>query len=79
VIDPVRRRCPDDVLACSEAPVLRTWADPAAYDIAARRIAHMFHENFEAYADGVSDAVRRAGPIWAEGVGEVKVTGPGEG
>ena len=28
-----------------------TWADPAEYDAAARRIARMFHENFEAYAD----------------------------
>src|SRR3972149_3579334 len=42
-----------------------TWADPAAYDVAAKRIANMFHENFEAYADGVSDAVRRGGPSWA--------------
>jgi hypothetical protein len=39
-----------------------TWSDPAAYDAAAKRIAHMFHENFAAYADGVSRAVRNAGP-----------------
>src|SRR5262249_11112866 len=40
-----------------------TWSDPAAYDAAAKRIAHMFHENFGAYADGVSHAVREAGPV----------------
>jgi phosphoenolpyruvate carboxykinase (ATP) len=56
-----------------------TWSDHAAYDVAARKIAHMFHENFEAYASGVSKAVREAGPIRADDVGEVPVTGPGEG
>jgi phosphoenolpyruvate carboxykinase (ATP) len=39
-----------------------TWADPAAYDVKARELAGMFAENFEDYADGVSEAVRRAGP-----------------
>jgi phosphoenolpyruvate carboxykinase (ATP) len=39
-----------------------TWSDPAAYDEKARELAHMFAENFEDYADGVSDAVRAAGP-----------------
>ena len=56
-----------------------TWADPDAYDAAARRIAHMFHENFEAYADGVSAAVRAAGPVDFRNVGDVKVSAPGEG
>jgi phosphoenolpyruvate carboxykinase (ATP) len=56
-----------------------TWPDPAAYDAAALRIANMFHENFEAYAEGVSDAVRRAGPIRADDAGEVSAAGPGEG
>jgi phosphoenolpyruvate carboxykinase (ATP) len=56
-----------------------TWADPAAYDTAARRIAHMFHENFEAYAEGVSEAVRAAGPIDPRDAGEVKMSAPGEG
>jgi phosphoenolpyruvate carboxykinase (ATP) len=39
-----------------------TWADPAAYDLKARELAAMFSENFEEYADGVSEAVRKAGP-----------------
>jgi phosphoenolpyruvate carboxykinase (ATP) len=56
-----------------------TWDDPAAYDVAARKIAHMFHENFEAYAGGVSAAVRDAGPIRVDDAGEVKVSAPGEG
>jgi phosphoenolpyruvate carboxykinase (ATP) len=56
-----------------------TWADPAAYDVAARRIAAMFHENFASYADGVSEAVRAAGPIAVEAVGEVRRSAPGEG
>jgi len=39
-----------------------TWADPAAYDEAAARLATMFETNFAAYADGVSDDIREAGP-----------------
>ena len=39
-----------------------TWADPAAYDEAAARLATMFDENFAAYADGVSPDIREAGP-----------------
>ena len=39
-----------------------TWADPAAYDAKARDLAAMFAENFEDYAEGVSDAIRSAGP-----------------
>src|SRR5262245_32232655 len=56
-----------------------TWSDPAAYDAAAKRIAHMFHENFAAYADGISRAVRNAGPVDFLGAGEVKMSAPGEG
>ena len=47
------------------AKVLRprdTWADPAAYDEMAARLARMFADNFAAFADGVSVAVRSAGP-----------------
>ena len=58
-----------------------TWADPAAYDVTAARLARMFHANFETYADGVSEAIRAAGP---EAIGEVDLAGlalsrPGEG
>jgi phosphoenolpyruvate carboxykinase (ATP) len=56
-----------------------TWADLTAYDEAAQRIAHMFHENFAQFADGVSEAVRSAGPIEAPEGGEVPVAEPGEG
>jgi phosphoenolpyruvate carboxykinase (ATP) len=40
-----------------------TWPDTAAYDAAARKIAGMFHDNFAKYADGVSEAIRNAGPL----------------
>ena len=40
----------------------RTWTDPAAYDEKAARLAEMFAENFEQFADGVSDEIREAGP-----------------
>jgi len=39
-----------------------TWQDPARYDEQARKMAAMFRENFAKYADGVDEAVRRAGP-----------------
>jgi phosphoenolpyruvate carboxykinase (ATP) len=39
-----------------------TWADPDAYDRKAAELARMFADNFTQYADGVSDAVRAAGP-----------------
>ena len=39
-----------------------TWADPADYDRAAARLARMFVDNFVAYRDGVSEAIRAAGP-----------------
>jgi phosphoenolpyruvate carboxykinase (ATP) len=40
----------------------QTWADPAAYDEAARALAQRFADNFEEYADSASDEVRAAGP-----------------
>lgn len=40
----------------------KTWADAAAYDAQAAKLAGMFRTNFEKYADGVSPAVREAGP-----------------
>ena len=39
-----------------------TWDDPAAYDAQAARLADMFRTNFAAYADQVSETIRRAGP-----------------
>jgi phosphoenolpyruvate carboxykinase (ATP) len=39
-----------------------TWPDPADYDRQAARLAQMFVENFERYAEGVGDEVRAAGP-----------------
>jgi phosphoenolpyruvate carboxykinase (ATP) len=56
-----------------------TWADPAAYDAAAATIARMFHDNFEAYASGVSAAVRDAGPVLIPGAAPARVSAPGEG
>ena len=82
VVDPVFRVAVPTIVPGVPSEVLvprGTWADPAAYDVAAKRIAHMFHENFEAYADGVSEAVRRAGPITAEGADEVRAAGAGGG
>ena len=40
----------------------RTWADPAAYDAQAKKLAAMFTKNFEQFADSVSNGVRSAGP-----------------
>ncbi len=48
---------PDEVLVPRN-----NWPDPAAYDAAARKLAGMFHDNFAKYADGVSTAIRDAGP-----------------
>jgi phosphoenolpyruvate carboxykinase (ATP) len=39
-----------------------TWPDAADYDRQAARLAGMFAENFERYAEGVGDDVRAAGP-----------------
>ena len=39
-----------------------TWPDAAEYDRQAARLAQMFAENFERYAEGVGDDVRAAGP-----------------
>jgi phosphoenolpyruvate carboxykinase (ATP) len=83
VVDPIFRVAvptavpgvPDDVLVPRG-----TWADPDAYDAAALRLAAMFHENFAKYADGVSRAIRDAGPVEpAVPVGDVRVSPPGEG
>ncbi len=39
-----------------------TWADVDAYDRTARNLAGLFRDNFNTFADGVSDEVRQAGP-----------------
>jgi phosphoenolpyruvate carboxykinase (ATP) len=39
-----------------------TWADPAAYDVQARKLAAMFAENFKAFAGQVPAEVLSAGP-----------------
>jgi phosphoenolpyruvate carboxykinase (ATP) len=58
-----------------------TWEDPAAYDAAAAKLATMFHANFEAFADGVSEQVHKAGPIEVRGtdLAGMKQSAPGEG
>ena len=48
---------PNDILVPKS-----TWSDPGSYDEAATKLATLFRDNFQAYADGVSDAVRAAGP-----------------
>jgi phosphoenolpyruvate carboxykinase (ATP) len=40
-----------------------TWADKASYDATARKLAGLFRDNFEKYADGASAEVRAAGPV----------------
>ncbi len=40
-----------------------TWNDSAAYDQRAGQLANMFGANFKQFADGVSEAVRAAGPL----------------
>jgi len=40
----------------------QTWADGAAYDKQAARLAGMFRENFKKYAEGAAPGVAAAGP-----------------
>ena len=39
-----------------------TWADPEAFDRTAKKLAGMFNENFNKYADGASEEIRAAAP-----------------
>lgn len=39
-----------------------TWADPAAYDRAARRLAQRFRKNIAAYQDRMTPEALAAGP-----------------
>jgi phosphoenolpyruvate carboxykinase (ATP) len=57
----------DMVTACPGVPdeVLvprNTWADAAAYDATARKLAVLFQQNFHGYEAGVPAEVREAGP-----------------
>jgi phosphoenolpyruvate carboxykinase (ATP) len=83
VIDPIfgieiPQACPD-----VPAEVLQprsTWADGEAYDRQAAALARMFAENFTAYADGVTESVRQAGPrVIQDGGPDLRIAGPGEG
>jgi len=49
--------CPGEILHPRN-----TWADGAAYDAQAAKLAAMFTKNFAAFADQVSEGVRQAGP-----------------
>jgi phosphoenolpyruvate carboxykinase (ATP) len=57
----------DVVTACPGAPseILwprDTWADKTAYDTAAKKLAHLFVENFKKYESGARPEVRAASP-----------------
>jgi phosphoenolpyruvate carboxykinase (ATP) len=55
---------PTHISGVSDA-VLRpreAWADPAAYDQQARKLAGMFRSNFEKFASTVDQRVAEAGP-----------------
>ena len=54
--------------ACSDIPneMLQpklTWADPAAYDAAAQKLAKLFHKNFQQFADQSAPSIVSAGPL----------------
>src|SRR2546428_8876499 len=48
---------PDEVLQPRAS-----WADTAAFDAMAHRLADLFRQNFQQFADQVHPAVREAGP-----------------
>ena len=67
---------PDEILQARN-----TWAAKAAYDAQAAKLAYMFAQNFEYYADGVTPEVAAAGPIVPENVdtSNLRFSKPGEG
>ncbi|MFY8022345.1 MAG: phosphoenolpyruvate carboxykinase (ATP), partial [Bacteroidia bacterium] len=53
--------------SCPNVPVellnpRNTWADKAAYDAQANKLANMFVKNFEQFANGVSEEILSAAP-----------------
>lgn len=53
--------------ACPEVPSelldpKKTWSDAGEYDKAARKLAGLFHQNFQSFAEGTSAEIREAGP-----------------
>lgn len=42
-----------------------TWADPQAYDSAARKLADLFCDNFESYRQEMPESICEAGPVRA--------------
>ena len=71
-------KCPD--VPPSFLDPRSTWNDRDAYDRAAHQLASMFTANFTAYADGVTDDIRAAGPIATDAsVPGLELAGPGEG
>jgi len=43
-----------------------TWADGEAYEQQAARLAGLFHDNFEVFKEGSSEAITNAGPVVVE-------------
>jgi phosphoenolpyruvate carboxykinase (ATP) len=39
-----------------------TWADASKFDETAKKLAALFHKNFEKYSEGASPSIRNAGP-----------------
>jgi phosphoenolpyruvate carboxykinase (ATP) len=53
-------QCPD--VPAEVMDPRETWKDKAAYDTKAKHVAELFRNNFKQFEDGVSEAVRNAGP-----------------
>ncbi len=51
------KRIPDGILL-----PWQSWRDEKAYQVQSNRLAKMFADNFEQYASGVDEKIRRAGP-----------------
>jgi phosphoenolpyruvate carboxykinase (ATP) len=64
-LDPIFNLSVPIAVPAVDASVLEprvTWANTAAYDAQARKLAAMFAQNFEQFADQVASDVRAAGP-----------------